>query len=121
MAFEARIHRPEDIGAVIAQARMAAGLTQRQLAAQLDFSQRYLSEMETGGPALAIVRLLTVLEATGASMSISVPEGEPRLPRPEVAFTAEQLAERKAEAARHHASIEKSRSEGLFNTTKWAP
>jgi hypothetical protein len=75
----------------------------------------------SGKPSLAVTRLLAVLDATWATMTIDVPEGEPEPPQPEIVYSPEQIAERTIEAARHRDVIEQSRALGLFNYTKWAP
>lgn len=73
--FQARLRTPEDAGIVMQQARLAAGLTQRELAERLGISQRYVWEMESGKDSPALRRLLDALEATGARVYVDVPEG----------------------------------------------
>lgn len=74
MALRAKITSQDSLGRVIAQARLLAGLSQRELADQLGTSQRYIWELESGKDSALIERLLRALRATGATMTIEIPE-----------------------------------------------
>lgn len=61
----AQLRVPADFGLAIQQARMARGLTQTQLAQELDISQSAISEIEGGKPTIHIIRLLQLAQLTG--------------------------------------------------------
>jgi HTH-type transcriptional regulator/antitoxin HipB len=74
MVLKAKITSQDSLGRVIAQARLLAGLSQRELADKLGTSQRYIWELESGKDSTLIERLLGALDATGATMTIEIPE-----------------------------------------------
>jgi HTH-type transcriptional regulator / antitoxin HipB len=74
MTMKAKITSQKSLGRVIAQARLLAGLTQRELADKLGTSQRYIWELESGKDSTLLERLLGALEATGATMTIEIPD-----------------------------------------------
>jgi HTH-type transcriptional regulator/antitoxin HipB len=76
MAFKATITNQESLGRVLAQARLIAGLSQRDLAAKLGTTQRYIWELESGKDSALIERLLRALDVTGATMTIEIPEDD---------------------------------------------
>ena len=76
MALKAKITSQDSLGRVIAQARLLAGLSQRDLAEKLGTTQRYIWELESGKDSALIERLLGALRATGATMTIEIPEPE---------------------------------------------
>ena len=63
---------PESLGRILQQSRLAARLTQRELAEQLDISQRYVWEMETGKPSLYTDRLFAYMRATGMRLTATI-------------------------------------------------
>ncbi|MCD7100854.1 helix-turn-helix domain-containing protein [Pseudoclavibacter sp. 13-3] len=65
----ARLRAPADFGLAIQQARMARGLSQAQLAEQLDLSQSMVSEIETGKSTIYLRRLLELARATGVRLT----------------------------------------------------
>ncbi len=69
MKHTARLRVPGDFGLAIQQARLARGLTQTQLAAELDMPQSAISEMESGRATIYLRRLLTLARATGLELS----------------------------------------------------
>lgn len=72
MDYTARISSPESLGRVLQQARMVAGLTQRELAHRLGTSQRYIWEIEAGKPSIFTERLFAYLRETSAELSATV-------------------------------------------------
>ena len=74
--FTATLRTSADIGTAIQQARLAAEMTQRDLAERLGVSQRYVWELESGKNVAAIARLLAVLHETGAQLKVEIPEGD---------------------------------------------
>lgn len=68
----ARIVNPEMLGVVLRAARVARGLSQRQLAEELGVSQRYVYEIEQGKPTTAVERLFNFMRETGVSLYAEV-------------------------------------------------
>jgi transcriptional regulator with XRE-family HTH domain len=64
---------------MLAQARLARGLSQRGLAEELGVSQRYIWEMEAGQPTTYARRLFDFMAATGMSLTAEFdgPDPEP--------------------------------------------
>lgn len=61
----ARLRAPGDIGLAVQQARLACGLTQTELAAELDVPQSTISEIESGKATIYLRRLLSIARVTG--------------------------------------------------------
>ena len=61
----ARLRSPADFGLAVQQSRLARGLTQRELAAELDVPQSTISEIESGKATIYIRRLLSIARVTG--------------------------------------------------------
>ena len=72
MTYHAKIMDPEALGRVLQQARLLSGFTQRELAQQLGVSQRYIWELESGKPSIALTRLFAAMRATGMSLSAEI-------------------------------------------------
>lgn len=58
-----------DLGLMVYGVRRRAGLSQRDLAARLGVSQRYLYELETGKPKVLNAQLFAVLDKLGIELS----------------------------------------------------
>lgn len=67
----ARLRAPADFGLAVQQARLARGLSQSELAAELDVSQSTISEIESGKATIYLRRLLSLARATGLEFSAS--------------------------------------------------
>lgn len=76
MSFTARVTNPRGLGVALQQARMARGLSQRDLAELVGASQRYIWELESGKDSVLLSRLLSVIAETGAELSLTIPEGD---------------------------------------------
>ncbi|MGL5406278.1 MAG: helix-turn-helix domain-containing protein [Propionibacteriaceae bacterium] len=61
---------------MLQQARLVAGLTQRELATQLGTTQKYIWELEAGKPSIMMDRLFAAMQVTGMELTatISVPD-----------------------------------------------
>lgn len=59
----------QDIGRVVREIRLAHGISQVALAAQLGVSQRYLSEIERGLPKILDDRYISLLNAVGVTLA----------------------------------------------------
>ena len=68
MAYRGRVPNGETLGLMLQQGRLARGLSQRALAAELGLTQRWVSEMEAGKPGKLTERLFTMLDATGVRL-----------------------------------------------------
>jgi predicted nucleotidyltransferase len=64
---------PQELGRFLRQARLAQGLSQRQLAVELGTSQAYVSELETGKDSLALTRVFDVIRLTGITLKVELP------------------------------------------------
>ena len=61
----ARLRVPADFGLAIQQGRMVHGLSQTQLAEELDISQSAISEIENGKSTIHLKRILQLARLTG--------------------------------------------------------
>jgi len=78
MLIRGEVRNPEALGRVLQQGRALTGVSQRELAEQLGFSQRWLWEMEQGKPGIFTDRLFALLKATGVRLvaELEMPEDE---------------------------------------------
>ena len=67
------VSRGGDFGAAIAEARRERGLTQAELAGQLDIDRGYLAAIESGRTNRLIEHLLRALRRLGADVTVSWP------------------------------------------------
>lgn len=67
----ARVRAPGDLGLALQQARLAKGLSQMDLARELDISQRSISEIESGKPTIYIRKLFQLLSEVEVELSAS--------------------------------------------------
>ena len=72
--MRALISTPEDLGDLVRRVRTAHGLTQRELAARLGTSQRYLHELEVGKPKRADAHYFDVLHRLGIQLTAEAPD-----------------------------------------------
>ncbi len=75
MALRGTITGPESLGRILQQARLLNGWSQRELAARIGTTQRYIWEIESGKPSIYTERLFAVLRETGTQLSATI---EPR-------------------------------------------
>ncbi|MCJ7827001.1 MAG: helix-turn-helix domain-containing protein [Demequinaceae bacterium] len=76
MTVKGDLQNPQALGRAIQQARALRGMSQRDLAAQLGISQRWLWELEQGKPGIFTDRLFEVLRAVQARLTIEIDEPE---------------------------------------------
>lgn len=67
----ARLRAPADFGLALQQARLARGLTQVQLAEELDVPQSTISAIESGQSTIFLRRLLEMARTTGVDFTAS--------------------------------------------------
>jgi transcriptional regulator with XRE-family HTH domain len=65
-----------DLGRAIAGVRGKRGLTQQGLAEQAGVERSYLARLEAGASTLAIERALRLLRRMGATVTVSMDEGD---------------------------------------------
>ena len=65
---------PQALGRLLQQARLAQGLSQQQVAAELGISQGYVSELESGKNSLALTRIFDIMRLTGMRLQAEIPE-----------------------------------------------
>lgn len=65
----AQLRSPADFGLAVQPARFARGLTQKELAAELDVSQSAISEIEAGKSTIYLRRLLSLPRLLGIDFS----------------------------------------------------
>ena len=63
------LRSPADLGRAVRHARKDLSLSQADLAARLDVSPRWLSELETGKPKILDARLFDVLTQLGLHLT----------------------------------------------------
>lgn len=66
--MQAEIHSQRDLGALVRRVRLRHGYTQRQLAAALGVSQRYVYEVEKGLPKRVDDNFHALLRKLGISL-----------------------------------------------------
>lgn len=78
MQYQGKVTGPESLGRILQQARLVSGLTQRELAAQLGTTQKYIWELEAGKPSIMMDRLFAAMRATGMELTatVTVPDAE---------------------------------------------
>jgi transcriptional regulator with XRE-family HTH domain len=68
---------PEDLGAVARQARIALGLSQTELGAQIGASRYWVASFEKGNPGAELGRVMAVLSALGIGLSVEADSPTP--------------------------------------------
>lgn len=61
---------PRDLGRIIRTRRLAAGMSQDQLAAAIGASRRWVSQVESGHPRAQLALILDALDALGGLVDI---------------------------------------------------
>jgi transcriptional regulator with XRE-family HTH domain len=68
---------PEDLGAVARQARIALGLSQTELGAQIGASRYWVASFEKGNPGAELGRVMAVLSALGIGLQVEADSPTP--------------------------------------------
>jgi len=121
MSYPAEIVNRELFALALQQSRLAAGLSQRELAERLGVSRGLIGNLESGRDSKIVTALLGVLAETGAVMTIAIPEGEPAPERVPEVLTPEQMEKRLAEAKEDRERNESARRQGLFGHNDYNP
>ena len=77
MQIRAKVKDSYTLGQIIQQSRMQRNLSQRELAAMLGISQKWVWEMEQGKPGLLTERLFRMLQKTGVTLYAEFDVEEP--------------------------------------------
>jgi HTH-type transcriptional regulator/antitoxin HipB len=72
MAYTGKVTSPESLGRILQQARLLAGLSQRELARRLGTTQRYIWELEAGKPSIAMNRIFAAMRETGMELTATI-------------------------------------------------
>jgi HTH-type transcriptional regulator/antitoxin HipB len=119
MSYVAKIDSHEMLALALQQSRLAAGMTQRELATRLGISQRYVSELETGKDSKTLSRVLAALAATGAVMTIEVPELKSQDDPPVTSISGDELKRANARVLERRERNRLLRQEGLFGVNDY--
>ena len=77
MAYTGKVTSAESLGRILQQARLLAGLSQRELARRLGTTQKYIWELEAGKPSIVMDRLFAAMRETGMELTATItPRGE---------------------------------------------
>ncbi|MFT4229520.1 MAG: helix-turn-helix transcriptional regulator [Microbacterium sp.] len=72
----ARLRGPGDVGLAVQQARLARGMSQKELAAELGIPQSTISEIESGKSTIYLRRLLSIARITGLEFTATWGDGD---------------------------------------------
>ena len=72
MAYRGQVTSPESLGRILQQARLLAGLSQRELARRLGTTQKYVWELESGKPSIVMDRLFAAMRETGMELTATI-------------------------------------------------
>lgn len=72
MPYTGKVTSPESLGRILQQARLLNGWSQRELAARIGTTQRYVWEIEAGKPSIFVERLFAVLRETGTELTATI-------------------------------------------------
>jgi HTH-type transcriptional regulator / antitoxin HipB len=77
VAYTGKVVNAESLGRILQQARLLAGLSQRELAQRLGATQKYVWELESGKPSILMDRLFAAMRETGMELTATItPPGE---------------------------------------------
>jgi HTH-type transcriptional regulator/antitoxin HipB len=72
VTYTGKVTSPESLGRILQQARLLAGLSQRELAKRLDTTQKYVWELESGKPSIVMDRLFAAMRETGMELTATI-------------------------------------------------
>ena len=72
MPYTGRVTNPESLGRILQQARLLNGWSQREMAARIGTSQRYIWEIEAGKPSIFVDRLFALMRETGTELTATI-------------------------------------------------
>jgi transcriptional regulator with XRE-family HTH domain len=75
--YTGKVTSAESLGRILQQARLLAGLSQRDLARRLGTTQKYVWELEAGKPSIVMDRLFAAMRETGMELTATItPQGD---------------------------------------------
>lgn len=72
MSYTGKVTSPESLGRILQQARLLNGWSQRELAARIETTQRYIWEIEAGKPSIFVDRLFALMRETGTELTATI-------------------------------------------------
>ncbi|MFE6511330.1 helix-turn-helix domain-containing protein [Nocardioides sp. NPDC057767] len=72
MSYTGKVTSPESLGRILQQARLLNGWSQRELAARIGTTQRYIWEIEAGKPSIFVERLFALMRETGTELTATI-------------------------------------------------
>lgn len=72
VAYTGKVTSAESLGRILQQARLLAGLSQRELAQRLGTTQKYIWELEAGKPSILMDRLFAAMRETDMELSATI-------------------------------------------------
>ena len=72
MSYTGKVTSPESLGRILQQARLLNGWSQRELAARIGTTQRYIWEIEAGKPSIFVERLFALMRETGTDLTATI-------------------------------------------------
>jgi transcriptional regulator with XRE-family HTH domain len=72
VTYTGKVTSPESLGRILQQARLLAGLSQRELAQRLGTTQKYIWELEAGKPSIVMDRLFAAMRETGMELTATI-------------------------------------------------
>ena len=72
MPYTGKVTSPESLGRILQQARLLNGWSQRELAARIGTTQRYIWEIEAGKPSIFVERLFALMRETGTELTATI-------------------------------------------------
>ncbi|MFD6448255.1 helix-turn-helix domain-containing protein [Promicromonospora sp. NPDC060204] len=72
MPYTGKVTSPESLGRILQQARLLNGWSQRDLAARIGTTQRYIWEIEAGKPSIFVDRLFALMRETGTELTATI-------------------------------------------------
>lgn len=72
MPYTGKVTSPESLGRILQQARLLNGWSQRELAARIGTTQRYIWEIEAGKPSIFVDRLFALMRETGTELTATI-------------------------------------------------
>ena len=75
MSYTGKVTNPESLGRILQQARLLNGWSQRELAARIGTTQRYIWEIEAGKPSIFVDRLFALMRETGTELTATIEPG----------------------------------------------
>ncbi len=76
MPYTGTVTGPDSLGRILQQGRHLAGLTQRELAARLGTTQKYVWELEAGKPSILMDRLFAAMREVNMELTATITPGD---------------------------------------------